>query len=97
MKKVADKDKATDHRKFLKSVDEWIRKHNADPSGPKLHCKSDLLKVQETLETQQSTGGQFQAPEMEFVFEEDWDSEDGEFETSKVVEENIFGVNKKGI
>ena len=97
MKKVAMKDKAIDHRLFLASRAEWIRQHNEEPVKTKLSNKTDLKKVQESLQTTQRTGGRFEKPEMEFVCEEDWDSDDGEYDKSKVVEAEVFGALKKGI
>ena len=47
--------------------------------------------------TKTATGARLEKPKMEFVYESDWDSEDGEFDPSKVVEADVFGVPKKGI
>ena len=96
MKKVAMKDKAIDHRLFLASRAEWIRQHNEEPVKTKLSNKTDLKKVQESLLTTQRTGGRFEKPETEFVCEEDWDSDDGEYDKSKVVEAEVFGALKRG-
>ena len=90
------KDKAIDHRRFLASHAEWTRQHNEEPSQTRLANKNDLKTVQ-TLVTKKATGGRFENPKMEFVYESDWDSNDGEFDASKVVEEEVFGVMRKGI
>ena len=97
MRKVAAKDKAIDHRKFIASQAEWIRQHNEEPSRCTIQSNGDLRAVQESLVTKTATGARFEKPKMEFVYESDWDSEDGEFDPSKVVEADVFGVLKKGI
>ena len=88
------KDKAIDHRRFLASHAEWTRQHNEEPSQTRLANKNDLKTVQ-TLVTKKATGGRFENPKMEFVYESDWDSNDGEFDASKVVEEQVFGAVKR--
>ena len=95
--KVTDKEKAVDYRKFIKSRDEWISQHNRNPGKTKLQSKTDLKAAQETLETTESIGGEFIAPEREFVFESDWDASDGEWDDSKATCETIFGVQRKGM
>ena len=64
------KDKAIDHRRFLASVAEWIRKHNEQPDQTRLANKHDLKQVH-TLVTNRTIGGRFENPDMEFVYESD--------------------------
>jgi len=64
----------------------------------KLKDKRRLSEVQRSLEVVQEQAGEFIKPEMEFIFVADWDEkEDGKFDASKVVEEEVFGQRQKGI
>ena len=55
--RVAEKEKALDHRKFLKSVETWVSEHNQNPDNVKLKSKTDLKKGHESLDVQESVGG----------------------------------------
>ena len=54
--------------------------------------KKKLMEVKRALEVVQEQTGEFIKPEMEFVLVDNWDeTEDGKFDTRKVVEEDVFG------
>ena len=97
-KTISKPEHAQEHPKFLASLQEWIRSHNANPGRLKLKAKQQLQEVQITLDLERRSGGRFEKPEREFVCTEDWDTDEyGPPEMSKVVEEVVFDKACKGM
>ena len=93
---IAQPGKASIHQEYLESLKTFIAKHNDNP-GTRLKDKSELKNVT-VLSTEQTTGGRFEAPDIEFVYIENWDEEKyGPYKPDQIKDEFIFGKWRKGV
>ena len=80
-------EKRVDHAVFLASLDEWIKKHNANPNKHRLRNADDKDSVRdakEKLVTKDEHGCEFEAPDMFFVEVDNWKPEYGPLEEAKI-------------
>ena len=92
-------EKRVDHAVFLASLDEWIKKHNANPNKHRLRNADDKDSVRdakEKLVTKDEHGCEFEAPDMFFVEVDNWKPEYGPLEEAKIVEKKIFCKVRRG-
>jgi hypothetical protein len=86
------------HKNFLASETEWINAHNEDETGIRLKNKKRLMEVHKRLEVSKERSGGFKGRKKVFIEAHAWDEkQDGKWDASRVVEEDVFGVRTKGV
>jgi hypothetical protein len=86
------------HQKFLGGRTEWIKQHMLDGGRTKLKSKATLREATTEIKTYSKESTKLLKPKRAFIVLEEWDDKiDGVLDTSKIVDEDVFGVQKKGI